>query len=67
MEFIYPRLLEVRMALDLINDRFNLASSEQVEKHWNGAVANSNTLGQALLHEAFHGLPYLMMRGSEYL
>ena len=60
-------LLEVRMALDLIDDRLDFASCNKIEKHWNGAVAHSNTPGQALLNEAFHFLPDFMVRWSQDL
>ena len=61
MELIDSCLLEVRVAFYLIKYRSDLTSCEKIKKHGNGAVAHTNTLGQALLDKFLHIFPDDMM------
>ena len=50
-------VVQVRMNLDLIDDRLDLTTSQQVRHHGDSAVADSNALDKADLDQLLHFLP----------
>jgi len=50
-------LVQVRVNLDLIDDRLDLTTSQQVHHHGDSAVADSNALDKADLDQLLHFLP----------
>ena len=57
MELIDPRLLEVGMYFNLVEDRPNFAPCKKVEEHWNSTIAHTDTFGESLFDEGFHTSP----------
>ena len=45
------------MNLNLIHDWFDFAAGEQIDHHWDCAVADGDALGKPLLHQLLHSLP----------
>ena len=56
-------LLEVGVALDLVDNRFDAAASNKIGELGHDAVAHSNRLCQAGVDEGFHLSPNHVMRG----
>ena len=57
MELIDSFLLKIWMAFDLVDDRLDLATSQDVEQDWYCAIANANALGETFLDKPLHLRP----------
>ena len=57
MESKYIGLIKIRVDLNLVHDRFDFAACEQIDHHWDSAVADGDALGKPLLDELLHSLP----------
>ena len=65
--FQHLRLSEVGVTLNLVDSRFDLGASHEVEKHRHLAVGDTNRSDLSFLDALFHGFPLDVERRGQYL
>ena len=54
VEHVHFLLLEVWMNFNLIDNRLNAASGDEISKLWHDTVANTDGLGETSIDESLH-------------